>query len=207
MLSPEDQFRARVAIGDPVSFCHRGRKLQGKLIRTNPKRAIVQTEENEFSVPYALLIPDPITAEKREQQIEMVLQEALGLMTSHGLKNWTFKLDHSARRAGCCNYRDRTISLSFNLAQSRSGEEITDTLLHEIAHALVGKQHNHDAAWKAKAREMGCSGERTHRMELAPPRWKVRCENGCWTHVAHRRNPRLICRKCKGKLIYTQHTP
>ena len=39
---------------------------------------------------------------------------------------------------------------------------MTESLLHEIAHALVGRKHNHDAEWKAKAREIGCTGERTH---------------------------------------------
>ena len=33
-----------------------------------------------------------------------------------------------------------------------------NTLLHEIAHALAGHEHNHDEVWKATARSIGCDG-------------------------------------------------
>jgi predicted SprT family Zn-dependent metalloprotease len=42
--------------------------------------------------------------------------------------------------------------------------EITDTLLHEIAHALVGPRHGHDLVWQAKCIEIGARPKR-----LAPP--------------------------------------
>jgi hypothetical protein len=38
-------------------------------------------------------------------------------------------------------------------------ELIRDTILHEVAHALVGENHNHDEAWRAKAIELGATGE------------------------------------------------
>ncbi len=177
--------------------------MTGLIIRTNPKRAVVRIEEDEFTVPYERLIALGDAAEQREQRLNSILQLAWNLMDRHGLQGWRFQFDHSTRRAGCCNYHDQLISISFDLARSGSETDIRDTILHEIAHALVGKKHNHDAVWKDKAREIGGSGERTHRMEFSPPRWKVRCENHCWSHTAQRRNRRLVCRKCGGKLVYS----
>ncbi|HSR88740.1 MAG TPA: SprT-like domain-containing protein [Pontiella sp.] len=173
------------------------------MIRTNPSRALVRVRKEEFSVPYRNLGIDESLARQRQERIESIHTTALKAMQDHGLSDWRFKFDHSTRRAGCCNYNDRMISISFELVRNNSDEDIKDTILHEIAHALVGKKHNHDAVWRAKSREIGCSGERTHRLELAPPRYRVRCENHCWTHTAHRRNRRLVCRTCGGKLIYS----
>lgn len=208
MLPSEDQLRARFAPGDSVQFVFRGKIIDGQLLRTNPKTAVVQSEKGEFDVLYKRLISkQPELGEARGKRIEGVYQTALHLMGQHGLHAWHFQFDHCTRRAGSCNFRDQRITLSLNLAQSDSEAEIRETLLHEIAHALVGKKHNHDAVWRAKAQEIGCSGQRTHQMKFAPARWRVRCENNCWSHTAERRNPRLICKHCGGKLIYSANIP
>ncbi len=205
MLSQDDQLRARFAVNDRVAFLYRRKTVTGVLIRTNPRRALVRVGDEEFTVPYENLIIDESIAMKRQQRLESIHDQAVQTLRDHRLTKWRFRFDHSTRRAGCCNYKDRLISISFDLARNGTEADIRDTLLHEIAHALVGKKHNHDAVWKAKAREIGCSGERTHRLELAPPRYHVRCENDCWTHTAQRRNRRLVCRTCGGKLDYSAY--
>jgi predicted SprT family Zn-dependent metalloprotease len=205
MLSQDDQLRARFAANDRVTFNYRRKLVEGVLIRTNPSRALVRVGEEEFTVPYANLGIDESVARQRQQRIESFHEMALQTMRNHGLSKWRFQFDHSTRRAGCCNYHDRLISISFDLARNGSDADIRDTILHEIAHALVGKKHNHDAVWKAKAKKIGCSGERTHRLELAPPRYHVRCENDCWTHTAQRKTRRLVCRTCGGKLVYSTY--
>ena len=202
-LEAIDQFRARFATGDTVGFSYRNRQLQGTLTRTNPKRAVVRVGRDDYTVPYEHLTATYAIARKRMRHIESIHRLALKLMAKHGLHRWRFRFDHSTRCAGSCNYWERTITLSFDLARTGSDHDIRDTILHEIAHALVGKRHNHDAVWKAKAQEIGCTGERTHRLEFTPPRWKVRCENRCWSRTAHRRNTRLVCRKCGGQLVYS----
>ena len=203
MLNQADKLRARFAPDDPVRFECRRKIMEGKLIRTNPTRAIIQVDNEEYHVPYECLISTGDTGQQREERMEAILKLALGLMHEHGLKKWQFKFDHSTRRAGCCTYHDKRISISFDLARNASDEDIRDTLLHEIAHALVGKKHNHDAVWKAKARAIGCTGERTHKLQFARARYSVSCENNCWTQTAERRNTRLLCRTCGGKLIYS----
>ncbi|WP_372845750.1 SprT-like domain-containing protein [Pontiella sp.] len=206
MLSKEDQLRARFAEGDLVAFPLRRRTAEGVVVRLNPKRAVVRISGDDFTVPYALLTPLSDNAERRVERIESVLRLALELMAQHGLKGWQFRFDHSTRRAGCCSYRDKRITLAFDLARTGSDEAIRDTILHEIAHALVGRKHHHDAVWKAQARAIGGSGERTHRLQFAPPRWSVTCENRCWTQTAQQRNSQYVCRKCGGKLVYTPYS-
>lgn len=205
MLDRDDQLRARFAVNDPVTFTYRRKTLEGILVRANPSRALVCVGTDEFAVPYEKLVIDESIARERQQRIESIHTLALQTMRNHGLKAWHFKFDRSTRRAGCCDYDNKLISISFDLVRSAAEEDIRDTILHEIAHALVGKKHNHDAVWKAKAIEIGGSGTRTHRLELAPPRYHVRCENHCWMHTAQRRNRRLICRKCGGKLVYSAY--
>jgi len=203
MLNENDQLRARFAPNDPVRFRFRGGMKEGTLVRTNPKRAVVRAKNEEYNVPYECLIPLETFGQQREERMTTILQTALELMHTHGLKKWRFKFDHSTRRAGCCNYHDKVISISFDLAQNASDGDIRDTILHEIAHALVGRTHNHDGEWKAKAKAIGCSGERTHRLHFSPPRYNVACENNCWMQTAERRSHRLVCRQCGGKLIYS----
>ena len=88
---------------------------------------------------------------------------ALGrrLLREHGLEHWTVTTDRAKTRAGVCRFASRTISLSAPLTRLHDEAEVRDTILHEIAHALVGPAHGHDNVWRAKAMAIGCSGERT----------------------------------------------
>lgn len=206
MLSPEVRQRARFLVGDPVSFSYRGKRTEGTLSRLNPKRAVVLVGKNEFSVPYDRLLPLAGKCSERIQRLKTIQNLAVSYLQQHRLKGWQFQFDHATRRAGCCNYRNKRITLALELAANGSMADIRDTILHEIAHALVGRKHSHDAVWKARALEIGCSGERTHTLSFSTPRWSVTCENRCWTHTAQQRNPKLICRTCGAKLVYTPYT-
>lgn len=206
MLSKSDRQRARFSEGDTVAFSYHRKQVEGRVIRMNPKRAVVRMSQDDYTVPYELLIPMSGNPEERLLQMTAVQELAVQLIRENGLHGWSFKFDHSSRRAGCCYFRDRLITLAFDLARTGSKEDIRDTLLHEIAHALVGKKHNHNTVWKAKAREIGGTGERTHKLQFAQPRWSVTCENRCWIHTAQQRNSKLICRKCGGKLMYSPYT-
>uniref|UniRef100_A0AAU6R709 SprT-like protease n=1 Tax=Micrococcus phage Olihed TaxID=3092209 RepID=A0AAU6R709_9CAUD len=100
------------------------------------------------------------------------------LLAQYGLdrQGWTFAWDNGKRRAGACHYRTRTISASKYILPTASDEEVRETLLHEIAHALT-PGHSHDAVWAAKLREMGGTGARTHSMETVEGRYDLTCSN------------------------------
>lgn len=207
MLTEMDQLRASFAPGDQITFPCRCGTLAGTIIRTNPKRALIHTPDGDYAVPYGRLTSDDPRVEERRSRMNALDQTAHALLAQHGLTGWKFRFDHSTRRAGCCNYHTRCISISFHLACNGSSEEIRTTLLHEIAHALVGRKHHHDAVWRAKDLEIGGTGQRCHRLEFSIPRYRVACENNCWESKTERRSRRLICRTCGGKLIYTPTNP
>ncbi len=120
------------------------------------------------------------------------------LLDEHGLTDWALVFDRAKRRAGICRSGRKEIGLSAPLTSLHPEDEVRDTLLHEIAHALVGPQHGHDAVWRAIAVRIGCSGLRCS-SEDAP------AIDGDWVGVCaaghrvtrHRRPERpAACRRC-----------
>ncbi len=121
---------------------------------------------------------------------------AKDLMKEHGLisKGWTFKFDRAVSRFGQTKQSvnrstgriERTISLSKPLTEKRDEMKVRNTILHEIAHALVGVQHGHDIVWKRQAMAIGCDGQRCS--EIAPeervkPNYAVVCTFTGGQHV------------------------
>lgn len=94
---------------------------------------------------------------------------AYRLMLDHGLsdKGWTFVWNKRKRAYGLCSYRDRTIQLSMPLVEHMTETEVKDTILHEIAHALVGPGYGHGKVWKAMARKIGANPQATAATEAA----------------------------------------
>jgi predicted SprT family Zn-dependent metalloprotease len=124
--------------------------------------------------------------------------EARELMARHGLANWSFAFDNAKTRAGVCRETRRQIGLSRVLTQLHTAAEVRDTILHEIAHALVGVAHGHDARWRATAVSIGCSGMRCVAEESArpPAPWVGRCPSGHEV-LRHRRPSRVqSCARC-----------
>lgn len=96
-----------------------------------------------------------------EERGRVVRDLAERLMARHGLVGWTFHFDRAKTRYGLCRHKEMRIQLSkgYVIAESNLAD-ITDTILHEIAHALVPADEGHGKVWRAKAIEIGCSGER-----------------------------------------------
>ena len=59
------------------------------------------------------------------------------LMNQHGLYDWTFMFDDAKLRFGQCRHRSKEISLSRELTELNDVVHVKDTILHEIAHALL----------------------------------------------------------------------
>lgn len=134
---------------------------------------------------------------------------ALHYFTAFGLGDWSFRFNRSKTNMGLCRFGPKVIELSRHFVACNGVELIRDTLLHEIAHALVGPGHGHDTAWKRKCLEVGARPERLS-CEAAMPegRWRARCGGCGMLHHRHRRPKRLhgwFCCRCgpqHGKLAW-----
>lgn len=139
-----------------------------------------------------------------------LLSLGYALLQDHGLSDWAFKLDRSKTRAGLCNYTTQTISVSHLLAQQDEAS-IRNVVLHEIAHALVGPSHQHDAVWKDKAIAIGSDGNRCHTLQLSIAPYRVACSCGKVDFCRHRLTLKLYqtkCRHCESPLsIYVVQNP
>jgi predicted SprT family Zn-dependent metalloprotease len=114
---------------------------------------------------------------------------------------WSFRFDHARTRAGLCDFRSHTISVSRHLAARYDDDEIHQVLLHEVAHALAGVGAGHGPKWRSIARDLGYDGKRTHdgsvAKELAP--WLGVCPAG-HEHFRFRAPTRpLSCGACTRK--------
>ncbi len=191
-----DQLKARISPRDTVQFVFRGQKLKGIVTTLGPKYARIEGENGDcYRVPYRLIQPSGETQNYADQE-QGALKKCRELLRKHGLSDWSVCLDDSMSRAGACNYRARQISLARLFIRKASEPEIRDTILHEIAHALVGIEHHHDAIWRKIAREIGCSAERCHNIMFSPPRWIVQCPSGCFAGTRNRRARGVFCKQC-----------
>jgi hypothetical protein len=131
-------------------------------------------------------------------EITRALAVGRRLLSEHGLDDWTIVADRAKTRAGVCRFGKRQIGISSPITILHDEAEVLDTILHEIAHALVGPQHGHDAVWRSKALAIGCTGERCVSSDAprVPGDWTGRCPAG-HEKTRHRAPTRLMsCGQC-----------
>ena len=202
-------------VGSVVRFLGAGgRELYGRVTCLRRRHAdVVTADGSEWTLPYPaiLSVESRPNAECSLPEVERMGQRLLTQHHRRGDLNgpWTFGFDLATTRAGVCRYRERRIDLSVSYCLAATRAEIEDTILHEIAHAIVGPQHNHDATWKAKAREIGCQGERCHRVQQSVPKWVGEC--GCgqqwFRQILQRRMiGNRVCAKCRGAITWRRNT-
>lgn len=82
---------------------------------------------------------------------------AKNFMSLHGLtqKGWFFKWHNSDRAFGTCSYNTKTIYLSMEFVRLNPIDEVKDTILHEIAHAIAGYEAGHGEEWKKVCIKIG----------------------------------------------------
>ena len=190
--------------GSRVRFTSRGQSITGVVAELQASRAVVLAgDEGRWQVPYRLL---EVVERVPERECTLTDVETLArrLFARHQAQSglgtqWTFGFDLSTVRAGVCRYRDQRINLSVSYCLRATRADIENTLLHEIAHAIVGVEHGHNAVWRAKAREIGCTAERCHGVTHTVARWVGEC--GCrrqWfrQRLSRRLRYGAICKAC-----------
>ena len=182
-----DRAQVRFEVGDIVVFTARdGSTMLGTVEKLNPKRARVRCAQSRWNVPYVVLRHRDAPARDRgAERLDEVAKEARALMDAHGLEEWTLRFAASQRRLGACLAQPKIIEIGRWHAARGESREVTDTILHEIAHALAGAKAGHGPAWKAIATRIG-----------ATP--KARAEEG---DEEHRRTAAARSRFCTGMRV------
>jgi len=140
-------------------------------------------------------------------------QLARSLMAQHGLAGWRFSFDHARRRFGKCDYTNKVIMLSRPLTFLNGIDEVRDTVLHEIAHALCPKD-GHGPRWRATCRKIGARPVRcyTDDIVISPPRRPAPYRFGCpkcnwWVERRRFSRRAYLCRLCRGKVEFRAAAP
>ena len=111
-------------------------------------------------------------------------------------RSWSFGFDNGRRRAGLCSYTDKKITVSKYLSLVHSIDDVKQTIIHEIAHALSGPKEGHGKKWLATAKKLGYRNETYTGEEIAKKYapYSGICPNG---HQHYRYQ--------KPKLLYSCH--
>lgn len=142
--------------------------------------------------------------EGADMNLVKVRDLARDIMDQHGLRHWTFEFDDAKRRAGICHYAARRISLSAPLMTVYSESEARDTVLHEVAHALVGPEAGHGRRWRETAEAIGGTGRQYVDPEaptLDGP-WIGVCPHGHRMTRFRRPGMPMSCRRCTRRRVF-----
>jgi predicted SprT family Zn-dependent metalloprotease len=143
------------------------------------------------------------------ERIIGIMNEADELLEQHGLaqQGWRFEFTHHKTSLGTCFYDRKVIGFSKYFINSPP-ETITDTLLHEIAHALTPPTaQSHGAHWRNVARSIGatpksCAEQGTFKVD-AKFNYVIKCPNCNWQvrrYRMRRRNFNSYCPECGTKV-------
>lgn len=123
---------------------------------------------------------------------------AISLMRKYKLIGWKFRWLKSGRVFGVCHHKEKIIGLSHKIVEMNKIEDVKDTILHEIAHALVGKKNGHNKIWQTKCVELGIKPERcydTDKIKI-PYNYIYECPNCKHKSKSLRYREQIACRKC-----------
>lgn len=142
-------------------------------------------------------------------ELHLASDLAIRLMVRYSLieKGWGFNYDSAVRRFGLCSYRKNTIFLSKPLTLLNDEAQVRDTILHEIAHALVGSGHHHDKVWKAKCVEIGAKPLRCCAVgKITPDKYVAVCVCGkVFSRINKPKRGRLVYCMCQDKKPFRKY--
>ena len=190
-----------------VTFPTNKGRMEGQVRKLNKgsARVTVSGDQSIWRVPYSIL-----KIEKQTIQPEITLEEiedfAYQKLMEYELLDWHFGFDLAQNRGGVCRYGRKEITLSVTYCLNASRDEVIDTVLHEIAHAMVGPGHQHDNVWRKAALKIGCNGEVCHSVDHGLDKWEGSCPCGQqWRRKKLQKRVRNgTCPKCKEKITWRE---
>jgi len=133
--------------------------------------------------------------------IHQAITLAKNLIRNHPeLRYWKITANNRKSSSGVCCYNKKEIQLSRFLIPVFTDEEIRETIIHEIAHALTCG-HHHDEIWKKKCVELGGNGHTCYSDEGYKDG-----KAGCKNFEEKTAKYILICPEC-GEKIYRYRRP
>ena len=133
------------------------------------------------------------------------------LMHEHGLsREWTFCWQNKKQSLGTCSYNRREIRLSKWYVELNDEDDVKDTILHELAHALSYERYGskgigHGILWKKVCIEIGAVPKSRSKSDLKRPEDHHKYVDTCcgMTFRKHRlrKNSRYSCPKCHVSLF------
>lgn len=127
------------------------------------------------------------------------------LLQQKNLVGWTAEVSRGRRTIGLCSYTDKTIYLSKHHIENDSYDDVRDTVIHEVAHAL-NPLDGHGNKWRQSAMAMGGTGDQYHSHGSSyPSKWTTRCINGHAPKVYRWNKDTIYICKC-GAPLYIKRT-
>lgn len=129
------------------------------------------------------------------------IQLARDLVYQHLGQAWSVTTNNSMTTLGICRHNSKSIGLSTHLLDNNGWEVVKQTVVHEIAHALVGYHAHHNSIWRAKCIALGGDGKTCSEASDArmPYPWLAECFF-CSKATPLLSKPRtrvLVCRQCR----------
>lgn len=179
-------------------------KTTNKVLSTNKAEINQVRGVANLRPPESNLVIPPSSTD--EMKMELVRDYTTSLLPKYGLIHWSFGFDRAVCRAGCCHEYMRKITLSRHFVCLNPAPDIQNTILHEIAHALVPYTFGskpHGTLWRKTALAIGCNGERLCKALMPQPRmpkhvYTYACTN-CGGEHQRRRRSNGACAACCDK--------
>ena len=88
------------------------------------------------------------------------------LMNQYLSKDWHFKFNRKKQVLGECDHKNKTIYLSTEYVKHAKEAQVRQTILHEIAHAMLDSGHGHDELWRNLFISIGGDGAQRRKAKI-----------------------------------------
>lgn len=123
------------------------------------------------------------------------------LMSLYLDKTWGLQLNKRHAALGCCNFNKKKIYLSVHFIEHNDEKQVTEIILHEIAHAIAGLKAGHGPKWAKECRRLGIEPiVRYHDANMPVGKYTAVCKKCNHRYNKHRKpmmGYQYMCPKCK----------